>query len=218
MVADSLMQLERALAASSIEQAEEPSVVSAATATGSLSPGLEADAVADEGVASPQRMSDDSVETESGSDQDEAMAEADADAMLPSEAEEDDASMARARSVTVPCRPIGIKLRNARVLQDGTAAGAEVEAVHIKSSVLGRVGAGDEVVGLQRMKVSLMPQAGEAAAAAGGSAPEAEQEVVWEPDGEPLCLRRVEFEDIMAVMKELSVDLKQGKPCALLLD
>lgn len=114
--------------------------------------------------------------------------------------ESDDASEAGAgaRVCLVTRKPIGLKLRNARVSDRGEPRGGVVEAVNIKSQLLGHVGAGDEVVAVQRLP----------AGAADGPVAEA----IWRA-APVLSLTQVAFEDVMGVLKELSRDLKAGRPC-----
>ncbi|KAA0146016.1 hypothetical protein FNF31_07887 [Cafeteria roenbergensis] len=111
---------------------------------------------------------------------------------------DDNAPGARARACLVTRKPIGLKLRNARVSEHGEPCGGVVEAVNIKSELLGQVGAGDEVVAVQRLPAGAAD--GADAAAAWRTAP-------------VLSLAHVAFDDVMGVLKELSRDLKANRPC-----
>lgn len=105
-----------------------------------------------------------------------------------------------ARACLVTRKPIGLKLRNARVSGQGEPRGGIVEAVNIKSQLLGWVGAGDEVVAVQRLPVG--------AAAVDGT----DSEAIWR-DAPVLGLTQVAFADVMEVLKALSQDLKAGRSC-----
>jgi hypothetical protein len=144
-------------------------------------------------------------------EEDETQEGSEADAPQLTDQEEDDMVLSQARKVFLCKRPIGLRLRGAREDEDGELLGGIIDAVDIRSGVLGEVGAGEEIVGIQRLARSSDEElSAEAFEDTGGAR--------WALDGQPLSLRFVRFEDIMEVLKELSSGLKAGEPCVLLVD
>jgi len=96
------------------------------------------------------------------------------------------------RPVVVSAKPLGLRLCNSRTDASGCPTGAVVQEVSIASSVLGLVGAGEEVVAVQ----------------AGAGEPGRDEHPRLEVVG-------LAFDDVMALLKDLMAGVKAGTPFRL---